>query len=160
MEKILQQLQEPTWWFSTILVGLLLSIAGTFLSRYIEGVFSKYMKNQAAKKQEADEAKEIIARALAENPDLFLVFLHFSQRILAFAFATGLLTIILLLFATTINGSPILKFTIIFLGLGAAVATAALWSILNDRIPMEIGAHRIYVKKLLNYIKRNNDHSE
>lgn len=152
METILQQMTEPAWWFSVVLVGLLISVAGTFLAQYAEKFFLQHKKNLSAKKQTVDKERQLLAQTLADNPTLFMVFMHFTQRVLTFTFATGLLTLLLLFFGTTVDWSATFKLIIIFMGFAMAIATAGLWSILNERLPVEFRAHRIYVEKFQNRV--------
>lgn len=147
MEKILQLTSDPSWWFSSVFVGLILGVSGTFLARYIENNFKSRFDKRAAQKQKSDEERQFIAEILAANPTSFIVFMHFTQRVLTFSIVSGAVTLLSLFFGALVQWSPGYKLIIFALGFIMAVITVMFFKMLNTRLSTELVAHRIYNEK-------------
>lgn len=68
MNEIIKMLTSPAWWFSTIFVSLILSIAGAYAKPTIDKFVSKYNEAWKAKTQNEKRDFDIAVKKLIASP--------------------------------------------------------------------------------------------
>jgi hypothetical protein len=78
MTSILQALRDPAWWFSVIVVALLVNVIAAFAKDWLGQIFSRYAAKLAEEKRQLEE--KIVADAMALQSDWDgKIYLHFAQ---------------------------------------------------------------------------------
>lgn len=64
MDVIINNLSDPSWWFSACVVAIITSIIGGFIKDFLEKIINKFRKIRSEK----SEARALTIKILAENP--------------------------------------------------------------------------------------------
>ena len=87
LHRFLDEIATPYWWVSVIVVGLVLSVGGHFLSKFLENTYANYSKKQKLKiDQKKKEDRERIDNIINElesdqkKLDLFMFYASNSHK--------------------------------------------------------------------------------
>ncbi len=73
MDSVIILLKDPSWWFSAVFVGLLISVLGSYFRDGLTLIFSKFSKTfQIYSKKKIVENKKYI-NFLVSNPDILAI---------------------------------------------------------------------------------------
>jgi hypothetical protein len=67
VEKIIVSVGEPFWWFSVVVMGLLVSLAGTYLQRLLDGRLARLSKARAKKISQKQQARDERVNAIRND---------------------------------------------------------------------------------------------
>jgi hypothetical protein len=89
MQKIIDDLTSPEWWFSIVIVAILVGLVGVYLSRFLDGTGKRLANLFAARSKEALRIRAARTRLYVANPDLvpFLVAKYHAMQ----GYTTGLM---------------------------------------------------------------------
>jgi hypothetical protein len=89
MERILEYLKDPSWWFTVVFTGILASLSASYLRDYISLILSKYSARSRQKRRRRLKVMARQVRALKRNIRLLVIdaarFLFTSFFFLAYA---------------------------------------------------------------------------
>jgi hypothetical protein len=93
MESIITHLSDPGWWFSTVLVAIIVSIIAGFLKDRISQLIGHTSRRFSEWSKRRKEQQEKLIETLSENPDYLLM--GFMKVILQAVMFTGTIVIYL-----------------------------------------------------------------
>jgi len=73
MEHISQYLNDPAWWFATVLVGILASLVAAYLKDYIGRFFASLSLHYRTRKEKSDRRQQLLVAEWAEDTTLLLL---------------------------------------------------------------------------------------
>jgi len=67
MERILDDIKQPSWWFTVVIIGLGINILAAYLKPAIDKIFGKISARRRGKNLESREKKEDLISLLLQN---------------------------------------------------------------------------------------------
>ncbi|MCY0856017.1 hypothetical protein [Cupriavidus sp. D39] len=80
MEEFLKNLQSPSWWVGTIVVGILVNLATPLISRSLEKFSSSWADKRRKQREERDKRHHKLAVAMRTSPSWMLLIVAQEQR--------------------------------------------------------------------------------
>lgn len=95
MEDILKRIQDPEWWFSVVIVGLVVGLAAAYAKDFLTCIGSKLSKSFAAYARRKKKAEERRIEVWVQNPTLLAIeymrgFFGLGLAFFAFTFSMGI----------------------------------------------------------------------
>jgi hypothetical protein len=103
MERIIDDIKQPSWWFTVVIIGLAINILAAYLKPAIDKIFGKISARRREKNLENRKRKEELISLLLQNPLKILEYkldlVYFSillvfRLVLALAFLSLMLYIV------------------------------------------------------------------
>lgn len=82
MKEILQSLTSPTWWFSVVLVGVIINMVSAYLKPTTDAIWARYSSIRRSKQEEGQKKRKEYIEYLRSNPQeqLFCAFREMRHR--------------------------------------------------------------------------------
>ena len=74
MNKIVELLHDPVWWFSGVILALVLNVTSSFVRDWIDRVFSAHAAKRRAVRLENSERLRGIVAEIRSSPDIELLY--------------------------------------------------------------------------------------
>lgn len=131
MDGIWRELQNPVWWFSVVVAGLMLEVVGHFLAKRLDVSWESLLKRSEANKKLRTAKAEKIIQKLMRNPELRQLLLNQEIRSRFFAVQLSVLAALLSLSAAQANQAGTSSWVSTALTTAAAASVSGLWVALS-----------------------------
>ncbi|MEX3917956.1 hypothetical protein AB4Y43_17190 [Paraburkholderia sp. BR10872] len=105
MQKILEDIASPEWWFSVVVVALLIGLAGVYLSRFLDGAGKQLLTVLAARGEKAEREREERIQFYSQHSDLVPFLIAKQQDLRASRTSIGTFSVVFVLFAIAVQTS-------------------------------------------------------
>jgi len=115
MDKILEQLKDPSWWFSAFFIAIVSSVVAAFLKDWASIIVAKFSSSYRKKKAERIARDQKFIKRLADNFEFLVIeYIKSSLTIVLFLFSVVLFFLVPILgmtlsIASTYTESPLIK---------------------------------------------------
>jgi hypothetical protein len=75
MDAIFKNLQDPSWWFTAFIVGIIASVVAGFTKDYLEKTFGLFLLRTKLKRAQARLARDEKIKAWSQNESLVMIIL-------------------------------------------------------------------------------------
>lgn len=80
MENIINLASKPEWWFSAVLVGVLINLVSTYLKEYLEKVFARITKSRTERSAQRKRYRELRLELLSNSEhELYLALFELNH---------------------------------------------------------------------------------
>ena len=98
MEAIANHLQDPGWWFTAVIIGIVASVLAGFTKDYLEKRVGNVLTRSKTKREKARVARQKAIDAWSQNESLVLITLVRMVSMLLLAVCTIIMSVQFLLF--------------------------------------------------------------